>query len=209
MKYREVMPITRAYFEMGQFDTQVVAAVQAGKPLPTGLAYQHGPRYGYNSLRAAVFARDGHTCQVCGKGVKKGVILVVHHLGFSTGDHTDRMSNLLTVCTDCHTSKNHKPGGKLWDLKPKLPPFTVATFMTAVRWNMIKKLKEAAPEVEFHFSYGQATKEMREQMGIKKTHANDAYALGTFHPKWRGHTVGEASQEQPQAGEVLRREVRG
>lgn len=89
----------------------------------------------------------------------------------------------------CHTTGNHKKGGKLYGLKPKLKPFKGATFMTAVRWDMIEKLKDTAPDVEFHFSYGQAAKESRKMPGIKKTHANDTYALGTFHPKWRANTI--------------------
>lgn len=98
-RYKAVMPVTRAFFEMGQFDTQVLQAVEAGQPVPTALDYQHGPQYGFNTLRAAVFARDNHTCQICGKGKSDGAILRVHHLGYLKGDHTDRMSNLLTVCT--------------------------------------------------------------------------------------------------------------
>ncbi|MBR5951336.1 MAG: HNH endonuclease, partial [Actinomycetaceae bacterium] len=43
-----------------------------------------------------------------------------HHVGFWKGDHTDRLSNLMTVCTKCHTAKNHKKGGKLFGLVPKL-----------------------------------------------------------------------------------------
>ena len=187
--YCAVMPITDAVVEVGEFDTQVLAAVEAGQPLPQGVDYQHGPRYGYNTLRAAVFARDKHTCQVCGKSVKDGAILWVHHIGFRSGDHTDRMSNLLTVCTKCHTPRNHKRGGKLWDLKPKLKPFKGATFMTSVRWDMIRRLKDAHPEVQFHIRYGTATKEARSRLHVEKTHANDAWAMGRFHPKHRAKTV--------------------
>ena len=34
-------------------------------------------------------------------------------------------------------------------------------------------------------TYGAATKLSRKALGIQKTHANDAYAMGRFHPKWR------------------------
>ncbi|MBD5558947.1 MAG: hypothetical protein HDQ87_01100 [Clostridia bacterium] len=187
--YRAVVPITDAVFEMSEFDTQVLAAVEAGQPLPQGKDYQHGHRYGYNTLRAAVFARDKHTCQVCGRSIAEGAVLRVHHLGFRSGDHTDRMGNLLTVCTNCHTPRHHKKGGKLWDLKPSIKPFTGATFMTSVRWDIIRRLKDAAPDVEFHFVYGAATKEARHRLHLRKTHANDAWAMGRFHPKHRTKTV--------------------
>lgn len=187
LKYREVMPITEATFEMGEFDTQVLKAVEEGKPVPRGLDYQHGPGYGYETQRAAVFARDRHTCQICGKGIRDGAILRVHHVGFWKGDHTDRTGNLLTVCARCHSPRNHKPGGKLWGLKPPRS-FREATFMTSVRWDMIRRLKEAAPEVEFHFTYGQATKDMRMILQVKKSHGSDAWAMGRFHPKHRSDT---------------------
>ena len=56
----EVLPVTHAVFEMGQFDTQVLKAVEEGKPLPEGRDYQQGERYGYDTLREAVFTRDAY-----------------------------------------------------------------------------------------------------------------------------------------------------
>ena len=185
-EYYKVFPITKAVFEMGQFDTQVLKAVEAGEPLPEGTDYQRGEQYGYATLREAVFARDNYTCICCGKSaIEDGVILKVHHLGYLNGDRTNRMSNLGTVCEKCHTSKNHKPGGKLYNLKPKLKNFKGATFMTMVRYSMINQLKEATPDVDINITYGAATKMSRKELGVKKTHSNDAYCMGEFHPKHR------------------------
>lgn len=140
--YYEVCPITSAIFEMGQFDTQLLKAVENGDNVPQGTDYQHGERYGYSTLREAVFARDNYKCVCCGKSaIKNGLILKIHHLGYRVGDRSNRMSNLATVCSNCHTSKNHQKGGKLYDLKPKLKTFKGATFMTMVRYNMFSKLK--------------------------------------------------------------------
>ena len=185
-RYHEVMPITDAVFEMGQFDTQALKAIQEGKPLPQGTDYQHGERYRIETLREAVFTRDHHKCLVCGRSTAKdGAILRIHHVGFWKNDRSDRLSNLMTVCTRCHTSKNHKPGGKLYGLEPKLSPLSGATFMTMVRWDMLKKLKAVAPDVRIRITYGAATKLSRKILGVKKTHANDAYVMGRFHPKRR------------------------
>jgi hypothetical protein len=122
---------------------------------------------------------------VCGKTTEAGAILRVHHIGFRAGDHSDRMSNLLSVCTKCHTPANHKPGGKLYDLKPKTKQFTGAAFMNTVRWQMFGTLKKAHPDIEWHMTYGVATQEARKVLCLTKSHANDAYAMGTFHPKHR------------------------
>jgi hypothetical protein len=184
--YNEVMPVTSAVFEMGQFDTQVLKAIAEGKPLPKGIDYQHGERYGFATLREAVFARDIYKCQICGRSpFKDKAMLHVHHVGYWKGDRTNRMANLMTICDKCHTGKNHKPGGKLYGHEPKLKSFKGATFMTMVRFDMFKKLKETAPAVEFHMTYGAKTKLSRRSMHIVKTHANDAYAMGILHPRHR------------------------
>ena len=184
-QFLEVMPITSATFEMGSFDVHAMHEFEATGTVLKGDGYQKGPRYGMNTLRKAVFYRDGHKCQVCGKTTDEGAILRAHHIGFRTGDHSDRMSNLLTVCTKCHTPANHKPGGKLYDLKPKVKPLNGAAFMNAVRWQMFSMLKNAHPDVEWHMTYGAATHEARRALCLDKSHANDAYAMGRFHPKHR------------------------
>ena len=180
----EVIPITKMTIEMGNFDTQVLKAVEEGNPLPEGTDYQYGERYGFSTLREAVFSRDKYTCQVCGKN---GGIMSVHHIGFWKGDRTNRMANLLTVCEKCHTSKNHKEGGKLYGLEPKLKNFKGATFMTMVRWNMLKKIKELFTDIEINITYGAMTKLQRKDLTLEKSHVNDAYAMGDFHPKHKAH----------------------
>ncbi len=190
LMYYKVMPITSAVIEMGQFDTQVLKAVAEGRPLPEGTDYQHGERYGFQTLREAVFTRDGYKCVICERTpFKDKAILHEHHVGFWKGDRTNRMSNLATVCEKCHTPKNHKPGGKLYGLEPKLKSMADATFMTMVRHDMFKKLKGVAPDVEFHMTYGAMTKLKRMDLGIRKSHVNDAYAMGEFHPKHRTDTL--------------------
>lgn len=185
-EYYKVFPITKAVFEMGQFDTQVLKAVEAGLPVPVGTDYQKGEQYGYATLREAVFARDNYTCICCSKSaIKDGVKLRIHHIGYLSGDRSNRMANLGSVCEKCHTSKNHKPGGKLYNLKPKLKTFKGATFMTMVRYSMVKQLKAATPDVDINVTYGAATKLARKDLNVKKTHSNDAYCMGEFHPKHR------------------------
>lgn len=180
-----VMPITNITLEIGNFDTQVLKAMEEGKPLPQGEDYQHGERYGIATLREAVFSRDNYTCLCCGKSIKDHVILKVHHIRYRSMGGTNRMSNLATVCTSCHTSKNHKPGGKLWDWNPKLKSFKGATFMTIVRWSLYNDVKQKFPDIPVHITYGAATKESRRMLDIGKSHTNDAFVMGKFHPKHR------------------------
>ncbi|MEE3488724.1 MAG: RNA-guided endonuclease IscB [Bulleidia sp.] len=184
-KYASVCPVTDADFEVGKFDVSAITAIEQTGVKPSGTDYQHGYRYQMAALRDAVFYRDGYTCQVCGKSIGDEAVLRVHHIGFRTGDHTDRMGNLLTVCTKCHTSKNHKPGGKLWGLKPKTSNLSGTAFMNNVRWKLVNEMKAEYPAVHFHAVYGSDTKVRRHDRNIAKSHANDAYVPGTLIPKHR------------------------
>ena len=173
---------------MGNFDTQVLKAVEEGKPLPQGSDYQYGERYGIATLREAVFLRDGYKCQCCEKTVKDGAILHVHHIKYRSQGGTNRMSNLITVCDKCHTPQNHKPGGKLWNWKPKLAEFKGASYMTSIRWMLYNEVTALLPNRSIHITYGAKTKESRRELDIEKSHVNDAYVMGLFHPKHRTTT---------------------
>ena len=181
----KVMPITSATFEMGKFDTQLLQAIADGKPLPEGKDYQQGSKYLFQTEREAVFSRDHYTCQVCGKSIKDGVILHTHHIGYWKGYRSNRISNLLTVCEHCHTAKNHKPGGALWGLEPKSTNLAAATYMSIVRWAIYRELLLKHPEVDLHIQYGAKTSVTRKSLHLAKTHANDAYCIGSLHPRHR------------------------
>ena len=183
--FYKVMPITSATFEMGKFDTQLLQAIADGKPLPEGKDYQQGSKYLFQTEREAVFGRDHYTCQVCGKSVKDGVILHTHHIGFWKGYRSNRISNLLTVCEHCHTAKNHKPGGAFWGLEPKSTNLAAATYMSTVRWAMYRELVLKHPEIDIHIQYGAKTSVTRKSLHLPKTHANDAYCIGSLHPRHR------------------------
>lgn len=186
-KYAKVFPITSIVFEMGEFDTQKLKAIEEGRPAPAGIEYQRGEQYGFDDVRNAVFTRDGYRCVCCGRGIEDGAILHAHHLKYRSLGGTNRMGNLVTVCDKCHTPVNHQKGGPLWKLmdKYKVKNFKGATFMTSVRWQMYDELKTMFPDTEIHLTYGSRTKEARRLLGVRKSHINDAYCMGDFHPKHR------------------------
>jgi hypothetical protein len=183
-KYMEAMPITDITFEMGEFDTQLLKAIEEGRPIPVGTDYQHGERYGIETLRSAVFARDNYTCICCGS--QEGPF-AIHHVVYRSEGGTNRMANLATVCTKCHTPANHKAGGKLRKLQKtwKAPNFKGATFMSMVRWQMYEELKQSFSGMQIHLTYGASTKESRRVFNVQKSHINDAYCMGSFHPRHR------------------------
>ena len=187
--YRKVLPITSITVEVASFDTQLLEALESGKPLPEETDYQHGPMYGHDTRREAVFYRDQYTCKLCGKSpfANKGIILRMHHIGYWKDDHSDRMANLATLCTRCHSPRNHKKGGKLYGWEPEIRPLTGAAFMNTVRWKLCDVI-ESRTGIKPSVTYGAVTKRERLTRHIEKTHANDAYCMGKLRP---GHKARE------------------
>lgn len=186
----KVAPVTNVVVEVGEFDIQLLKAMQMGRPLPEGVDYQRGPRYLEETLRDAVFARDHHTCRICKRGLKENAILHAHHMYFWRGQHGNSVDELITVCEKCHTQKNHQKGGELWGLDIGLPKLADAAFMNIVRWYIYNTLRDCLPGVVIRLTYGAMTKVKRiDECGLEKTHANDAYAMGDFHPAKRAETL--------------------
>ena len=190
-RYNKFIPFVSVTIEIGQFDPQVLQAVANGEDVPTGIDYQHGPTYGYDTLREAIFARDNYTCICCGKSsITDGKILRIHHLGYWRKDRSNRPGNLATVCTDCHTQRNHRIGGKLYGLEPITKPLKGASFMNIVKWQLYSAFSNiCGNEIDLHITYGAVTKRERNDRNIAKSHANDAYCMGDFRPKHRAKTL--------------------
>ena len=125
----------------------------------------------YYNKRYYVFNRDGYTCQCCKKQNNR---LKLHHIVFKSKGGTDSVNNLITVCEMCHSSENHQEGGVLynWMLnKKRNKQYKEATFMNIVRCRTIKKYPNAI------VTYGYETEPYRRELGIDKTHYNDAIAI--------------------------------
>ena len=165
-RFDSLLPNSILHIEVGKFDTQKMI-----NPDITNEEYQNGQCAGYYDVRYFVFARDNYTCQVC---KRKNKILNTHHIIYRTKGGTDRADNLITVCTDCHTSENHKVGGILynWMVKhKKVKQYKEATFMNIVRKRTFAKYPKAI------ITYGSETSPYRKELGLEKTHYNDAIAI--------------------------------
>jgi len=171
-KLCKILPITKIVVEVANFDIQ---SIKEGVKLK-GKEYQEGEQKGFWNLREYILHRDNHTCQVCGAN-KKNTILEVHHIGYWKKDRTDRPSNLMTLCSKCHTSKEHKDNGKLYGLKPIKKTLKEATFMSIVRCRLINILKEEYPEKEIKYTYGYITKSKRIELKLTKNHYEDAFCI--------------------------------
>ena len=154
------------HVEVGKFDVQKMM-----NPTIQGTEYQEGKTFSYHDVRYFVFARDYYTCQVC---KKKNRILNTHHIVYRSHGGSDRADNLITVCTDCHTHENHQEGNILWKWMQegkKLPRYKETVFMNVIR----RKVFTCYPDC--HVTYGSITTPNRKELGLEKSHYNDAIAI--------------------------------
>ena len=165
-KFLSLLPSAELHIDVGKFDTAKMI-----NPEINGVDYQQGQCYGYYDVRYFVFARDNYTCQVCGA---KDKILQTHHIKFRSNGGTDRADNLITVCTDCHTHENHQVGGILYKWQSeskKVKQYKEPPFMNILRLRTFRKYPDAT------ITYGSETTPRRKELGLEKTHYNDAIAI--------------------------------
>lgn len=167
-KITDILPITKIVIEVANFDIQKIK-----NPDIKGKQYQEGEQKGYDNLRAYILHRDNYRCQNpdC-KNKQAQPELHVHHIQYRINGGPNRPDNLITLCRKCHTPKNHK--GFLLTWKPKVRGFKDATFMNMVKWKLVEILKE---NHVVDVTYGYLTKEKRYELGLDKTHANDAFCI--------------------------------
>jgi hypothetical protein len=168
-KVKKILPVTKTIIEVANFDIQKIK-----NPGIQGKEYQQGEQLNFWNVREYVLHRDGHTCQNpnC-QNKDQSPILEIHHIVFRDNSGSDAPSNLITLCTTCHTSANHKKGKFLyeWQMnKPKLNRFKDATFMSMVRWRLIR-IEDA------EHTYGYITKNNRIKNNMEKSHYNDAFVI--------------------------------
>lgn len=158
-----IIPVTNIIVETAEFDPHKLK-----NPNVEGVGYQHGDAAGFYNVKAAVLNRDDYSCQLCGV---KDTRLEVHHIRFRSQGGSDRMDNLVTLCSDCH-GKVHS-GELTFDKKFK--SFKHATHMNIMRKQLVELLND---EFECVFeTFGYLTKYNREKLGLGKSHSNDAFVI--------------------------------
>lgn len=176
-KFTNLVPNPNLNIEVGKFDVQKMI-----NPDIQGVDYQQGQTYGYYDVRYYVFDRDNYTCQVC---KKKGKILQTHHIIYKSHGGSDRADNLIAVCTDCHTHENHQKDGILykWMINnKKVPSYKETPFMNIIRQRVFKKYPNA------NIVYGSWTTPRRKELGLEKTHYNDALVISQIEKDFIDNT---------------------
>ncbi|WP_242222338.1 RNA-guided endonuclease IscB [Bacillus cereus group sp. BfR-BA-01380] len=157
--FKSLLPSPKVIVEVGKFDAQKLK-----NPDIQGIEYQQGDAFGFWNTRYYVFARDNYTCQLC---KKKGGILHTHHIIERCKGGSDMADNLVTVHDECH-QKFHQGTLKHTFKKPK--QYKETAFMNILRLQIMNHL-------DCDITYGSYTTLKRKELGLSKTHVNDAIAI--------------------------------
>ena len=160
-----ILPVSEIVVEVAAFDIQKIK-----NPDISGADYQNGPQKDFWNVREYVLYRDDHICQHC-RGKSKNPVLEVHHLQ-SRQTSGDRPDNLITLCKTCHDKVS------IGNLKLRARPsngFKAETFMSMVRWRLVNTLRDLRLNVRH--TYGYLTKCKRIELGLPKSHTNDAFVI--------------------------------
>ena len=154
--------LTKVIVEEGMFDT---SSLSRGHKLE-GKEYQI-PGYTGRNFRAKVLWRDRYICQHC----KSSAELRAHHIRHRAHGGTDTPHNGITLCESCHTDLHD---GK-WELKKKPKQFIYPTWLMQGKIYLQKGVEEMG--LDLSTCVGWMTSYWRQQLGLDKSHSNDAIAV--------------------------------
>lgn len=174
-KILKILPITSVIVEYAKFDIHALT-----NPEVKGKDYQKGALYQIGNHKAYALQRDNYTCQLC-KKKKKEEKLEVHHIDYKSNGGEDHYCNFVTLHKECHhkVHNDKKIEEKLLKIVKQLGiqdgkiSTRGATILNTVMSRFLDYCIEKCDDVSTTFGY--ITKERRYELGIGKSHNNDAY----------------------------------
>lgn len=167
-----ILPISSIILEVGEFDPHLL---QDPSLASHKWGYAKGELYQQENFKQAAKARDGYKCQRCGK---KNCRLEVHHLLPRSRGGSDKLANLITLCSDCHRLA-HSSEEQLLAFQKKFGKRAKGTLRYATQMNTLRlMLQKEYPNAGL--TYGFITKEMRRAFGLDKSHIIDACCIASI-----------------------------
>ena len=158
-KLRKMLPIKDVIFEKANFDIQKIE-----NPEISGADYQKGDMHEYQNMRSFLMAREHSKCQHCHKDFVKKSSHIHHNISRSEGG-TNRSDNLVLLHERCHEIV-HEKNIKFEECKSYKPN----TFMNILN-------SRIAESKNVKITYGYITFIKRNELGMSKTHYNDAFVI--------------------------------
>lgn len=184
-KIKKILPITEIEIEVATFDAQKIQ-----NPEISGIEYQQGELQGYE-IREYLLEKFQRKCAYC---EKKDIPLEIEHVIPSSRGGSDRVSNLTIACHKCNQKKGNKTAKEFGH--PEIETLCkkslkAPAFMNTVRWELVNRLKALYGKASTNHTYGYITKKVRIDLGLEKSHVNDAFAIskGSNQERCQHHVV--------------------
>ena len=176
----QLYPINRTRVEYLRFDTQLMQ-----NPDIRGIEYQRGTLQDWQ-LRHYILHRDHWHCQYCDQPSTKNHPLTVDHVIPESRGGPTVVGNLVAACQKCNTKKTNRSLAdflakdperltKIQKQADQLAPLTSTGHLNSVMPAMLRILENTGIPVTI--SDGASTAYTRHQLGIPKSHVNDAACL--------------------------------
>ncbi len=182
---KKIFPITKTIIEVATFDTQKMQ-----NPEIEGTEYQQGELQGYE-VKEYLLEKWGRECAYCGE---TDIPLEVEHITPKSRGGTDRVSNLTISCHNCNQNKGKKTAKEFGHpsiQKKAKKSLKSAAFMNTIRWKIVDKLN-------CDYTYGYITKKNRIELGLDKSHVNDAFVIAGGNNHTRSQHIHKAKQVRRQ-----------
>ncbi|WP_206528075.1 RNA-guided endonuclease IscB [Marinitoga sp. 38H-ov] len=161
----KILPVKKVVVEIAPFDTHKIV-----NPDVKGKEYQEGQQKGFWDVREYCLWRAGYKSETSGK---KG-ILEVHHVIPRSQGGTDNPSNLIVLTAEDHKAI-HEDKLKISSIRlKKIKILKDASHVSTIVWFIVNHLKQ---KYDVGITYGSATKSKRIEIGLEKTHRNDAFVI--------------------------------
>ena len=169
-----------------KFDTQKIL-----NPAIKGREYQQGPLY-QTHLRAYIRELWGHRCAYCSKAAwKSRTRFELDHVIPRSKSGATNVGNLVWACRPCNQAKADKDLDAFLAENPerssavlrrahRRKPLAAAGAMAWICQTLVKRLENR--ELTVRTTTGADTAHARKQLGIPKSHADDAACCGTTEP---------------------------
>ena len=162
-KIKKLLPISSTTLEIAKFDIQKIE-----NPDIQGREYQEGVLYEYQNMRSYLMYREKGKCQFCNKDFK-GQSSHIHHIIPKRKGGNDRPNNLAILHEKCHDKLHEKHLEN--KLKSNSKDYKDSTFMNIIN----KRFYIAIPNLKV--TYGNITFVNRNNLGLEKSHSNDAFII--------------------------------
>ena len=172
-----------AVVQDSKFDTQKIL-----NPMIKGHEYQQGPLY-QTHLRAYIRELWGHRCAYCGRAPwKSRTRFEIDHVVPHSKGGPSNVGNLVWACRPCNQAKADKDLDAFLAENPerstavlrrahRRKPLAAAGAMAWICQTLVKRLQSR--ELTVRTTTGADTAHARKQLGIPKTHADDAACCGS------------------------------